>query len=265
MTELGDTEDADALIPGNPTTIGSTQEALKAYGDMLHLAGQGLRRIDTSEGWRGEAADAFREVYHGQPGKWLRAGDAFHDAANALGSYISTLTWAQSQAGDAIILSNAGKAHHQAAQDTLDSARSQLDSAGHTAAVAVGRARDLAPPKPSLWSRMAHDAGDFLSGAGHVAKDVGETVATDLASIGNAAINNPGSLAETAGGIGLMALGAGGEVGGTMLDATGIGALVGVPANVASAGAIASGAGLAGAGMSNILRASGQQRGQRGP
>jgi hypothetical protein len=251
--ELGQTNDPIALIPGDLGSISHTQAALHAYGDLLHLAGEGLQRINTSDGWSGAAADAFHAVFHGQPGKWLQAGDAFHDAAAALDSYASVLGWAQIQAGNAISLWNSGQANQQAARDTLASGRSQLAGAGDTAAIAVGKARDLAPPKPGFWSQVGDDLGSFFSGAGHVAEQVGETALTDLASVGNAMAHDPGSVAEIAGGLGLAILGAGGEIGGVALDATGIGALVGVPVNVVSAGAIAGGLGLASVGLSNVL------------
>jgi hypothetical protein len=254
VTALGQTNDATALIPGDVASISHTLAALQAYGDLLHLAGEGLNRIDTGDGWSGEAAEAFRKVFHGQPSKWLRAGDAFHQAAGALDSYMTTLTWAQGQAVDAINQWNSGKAQHEAAQDTLDSARGQLDSAGKTAAAAVGKARDLAPAKPGFWSDLGDDLGSFFSSAGHVAKEVGETVLTDLASVGNAMVQDPGSVLEVAGGLGLATLGVGGEVGGAVLDATGIGLVLGVPAAAVSATAITGGLGMAGLGLNNIIQ-----------
>jgi hypothetical protein len=135
----------------------------------------------------------------------------------------------------------------------LDSARDQLDSAGRTAAAVVGKARDLAPEKPGFWSDLSDGLGSFFSGVAHVAKEVGETVLTDLASVGNAMVHDPGSVLEVAGGLGLATLGVGGEVGGVVLDATGIGAVVGVPAAAVSATAIAGGLGMAGLGLSNIV------------
>lgn len=100
--ELGATADPKALIPGNPGTVAGTAAALKTRGDALHEAGNGLKRIDTTEGWSGEAGDAFRAAFDGDPAKWLEAGDCFHDAAKALETYNSTLTWAQGQAEEAI-------------------------------------------------------------------------------------------------------------------------------------------------------------------
>lgn len=254
MTDLGPSAAAKELIPGNVASLRHTQSSLKAYGDLLHRAGEGLKRIDTSDGWSGEAADAFHKVYHGQPSKWLRAGNAFHDAAKALDSYIATLSWAQREADGANRLWNSGESHHDAAKEKLDNAYSQWDTAGKTAAILVGQARDLAPPEPGFWSELGNGIGDFLSDAGHVVEQVGETVLTDLASVGNAMLHDPGSVGMALTGIGLATVGAGGEVAGVALDATGLGAMVGVPAAAVSATAIASGLGMAGAGAGNILK-----------
>ncbi|GAA2687718.1 putative T7SS-secreted protein [Streptomyces lunalinharesii] len=254
MTDLEKGSRATQLIPGNPAALRRTQSALQAYGDLLYRAGEGLKRIDTSDGWSGEAADAFHEVYHGQPSKWLRAGDAFHDAAKAMDAYVATLSWAQNQAEDAISLWNSGEENHEAAQSKLDSAASQLDTAGQTAAIIIGEARDLAPPEPGFWSELGDGIGSFLSGTGHVVAKVGETVLTDLASVGNAMLHDPGAVGQVLGGIGLATLGAGGEVAGAALDLTGVGAALGVPTAAVSATAIAGGLGLAGAGASDIFK-----------
>jgi hypothetical protein len=259
--ELGQTNDPAALIPGSAASIYATESALIQYGDLLVEAGTGLRQIDTTAGWSGAAADAFREVYHGQPSRWLRAGDAFHDAANALDNYAATLNWAQREAAAAIDLWNSGKANHQAAAETLVSARGQLDSAGSAAASAVTKAADLAPPKPGFWSQV----GSFFGGLGHDAKAVGgdilhgaETAGADtvdaLASFGNAAINDPGAVAATIGGTALAGISAEGEALGVGLDVTGVGALAGVPLNVVSAAGIVTGSGIAAAGLNSLAQ-----------
>ena len=51
MTDLGQTNDPTVLIPGDPEAVTGTAEAMTAYGDELHNAGQGLRTIDTTGGW----------------------------------------------------------------------------------------------------------------------------------------------------------------------------------------------------------------------
>jgi len=252
MGSLGTTNSPFDLVPGDPADIYQCEAELRAYGDTLQSAGEGLGRIDTSSGWSGAAADAFREKFHEQPLLWLKAGDAFHDAANALGRYVETLIWAQGQAADAISAWNAG--HKAAAVAALNSAQSQLNSAGDTAAGQIDTARDMAPPGPGFWSRLGSDLSGIFSDASHITKEVVQAGETTLASLANATIHDMGSAAEILGGLSLATVSAGGEAGGFLLDATGIGAILGVPANVISAAGIAGGLGLAGAGMSTIMR-----------
>ncbi|MET8698177.1 putative T7SS-secreted protein [Kitasatospora sp. NPDC004723] len=275
--DLGQTADPKELVPGSTESIASTVAWLKSYGDTLHSTGEGLRRIDTVEGWSGKAGDAFRHAFHGEPKKWLVAGDCFHEASTALAGYQSTLAWAQGQAADAIRQWDEGRAatgkaksEHQdaernaghglpftdpgeaaraAAAQTLKAAREQLKNAGDTAARTIGKVRDKAPKEPGWLDKV----GDFFSDAGDFAVDLGKTAVEDLASVGNAMIHDPGAVLEVAGGLSLAALGAGGEVLGAGLDLTGAGAVIGVPVNVLSAGMIATGAGMAGMGASQII------------
>jgi hypothetical protein len=277
MAELGETDDPRALVPGDAGSITSTAQQLRTRGDALHEAGAGLQRIDTTDGWSGEAADAFRAKFQGQPGKWLEAGDCFHSAADALTDYSTMLAWAQQEAARAITQWNAGQdatrqatAQHQqaeqqagqtlpfddpgeqarrAARDILDNARHQLDTAGDTAAGTVGSARDKAPEKPGFWSKV----GDFFEDVGAGLANAGGHVVNGLASFGNAMIQHPGETALTAAGAGLMVLGAAGDVGGGLLDITVAGAVVGVPLNVASTGAIVVGGGMVAAGTGDLM------------
>ena len=140
--ELGQINDPKELVPGNVGSVAGTMWAMRSYGDSLHEAGVGLRRVDTHEGWSGKAADNFREAFHGQPGKWLEAGDCFHDAATALDSYDSTLRWAQLKAGEAIRLWNEGDAataqakveHAHAVQQAQDKAAAKTAAGTPTTA-----------------------------------------------------------------------------------------------------------------------------------
>jgi len=102
MAELGETDDPKQLVPGNAANITATAQALRTRAGELEQAGVGLSRIDTTDGWSGPAGDAFRSKFHGRPRSWLTAGDSFLDAAAALDTYASTLTWAQGQAQQAI-------------------------------------------------------------------------------------------------------------------------------------------------------------------
>jgi hypothetical protein len=267
MAELGQTSDPRQLVPGDAAAIGNTSKALRSRGDELGLAGKGLQRVDTTDGWSGPAGDAFRAKFHGQPAKWLEAADCFHDAADALYTYANTVVWAQSEATEAVKEWNAGQgatrqaqgeyAKYQqaggtepfqdpgasgraAAQKRLSEARTQLKSAGDLAATKVGAARDKAPKKPGFWSKV----GDFASDVGADLENAGGHVLNGLASFGNAAAHHPADVALAAAGAGLMLVGGVGDAGGLVLDATGIGAVVGVPVNVVSTAAVVAGGGL---------------------
>jgi hypothetical protein len=253
MAELGDTNDPAALVPGDANSIYGTVSALRTYGDLLTVAGQGLQGIDTSEGWSGPAADAFHKVFDGQPSKWTQAGTAFHDAALAMDNYAPTLTWAQQQASVAIGQWNSGEANHDQAQQTLSHARQQLASAAQTANTAVGKARDMAPPKPGFWSRLGDDVTSIASDVGHGLENAGADIVNGAASIGNAAVQDPGDMLKVLGGVGLTAISGVGDGVGGVLDATGVGAFAGVPLNVVSTAGVVGGVGLAGVGISGIL------------
>lgn len=291
MAELGQTNDPTALIPGSPDSLNLSVELLNSYGDMLAQAGSGLGRIDKSAGWSGPAADGFRNAFQGQPPKWVEAGDCFHSAATALNSYVATLTWAQAQAADAIREWNAGQAatkqaqadhatavqqaqaqaaasgttapnipfvdpgaaQRQAAERTLTRARDQLTSAGNTAADAVDKARDKAPPKPGWLSQLGTSIEGFAGDVLHDAEDAGAQFVNGVASFGNAAINHPGEVVSAFGGAALTVISGAGEVGGGALDATGIGAIAGVPLNIVSAAGIATGVGITGTAMAAMV------------
>lgn len=87
------------------------------------------------------------------------------------------------------------------------------------------------------WSDIKHTA-DW--GYDHVVKPVGDA----LASFGSALLHDPKDTLNVLEGALLAAAGTAGEAGGGLLDATGIGAPLGVTLNVASAGAIAAGGAL---------------------
>lgn len=193
--QLGFTENPKDLIPGDSANIRNTIRAFCAYGHALENVGHGLKTIDDG-GWQGSAADAFRSKFEQQPQRWMQAGDAFTDAAQALNSYADTLDWAQSQAREALALWKEGEAKTQQwmtadptlswqqrmgrdstgdpgkelcnkAQDTLERARNQLDDAGHQAASKVGAARDLAPPAPTVLENFC----SFFEGGWEAAKN----------------------------------------------------------------------------------------------
>ncbi|HEX6501359.1 MAG TPA: polymorphic toxin type 28 domain-containing protein [Micromonosporaceae bacterium] len=283
--ELGETDDPKALVPGDVGAVTATMWSLRSYGDMLNEAGAGLARIDTQDGWRGDAADQFRGRFHGEPAKWTEAGACFHSAAQALDSYASTLQWAQRQAADAIRLWHEGesataaaKAEHEravreaqqhpdgaqtpipfhdpgeakreAARQQLAHARAELDSAGDAAERAVAAARDKAPKKPGFWSKVGHALGDV----GHGLENAGAHLLNGLASVGNAMVDHPGDVALAAAGALLTGVSAAGDGLGVALDATGVGAVAGVPLNAVSTAGVVAGGTMMAAATGDLLR-----------
>lgn len=272
MTDLGKTRDPTALIPGKPEAVEENARVLRARADRANWAAEGLQAIDTGS-WEGPAARAFHDKFSYEPGKWFAAGDALESGASVLEDYGSTLRWAQAQAQEAIHLwdqgdsatqearaghdtvvaqaaaanqpappfTDPGESSRDSAQDILSRARVQLAEVGDRAAETL-RAQTAAAPESSSW----------LDDLGHFAADVGAHLLNGLASFGSAILHHPGDLIEAAAGIGLTIVSSAGEGFGIVLDATGVGAVVGVPVNAVSAAGMAAGAGLAAQGLAKM-------------
>ncbi|MGW7532408.1 putative T7SS-secreted protein [Amycolatopsis sp. NPDC054798] len=274
MAELGETGDPRALVPGSPDAIEENVRVLAARGDAAERAAEGLRSIDTGA-WEGPAARAFHDKFSYEPNKWYDASDSLQRAAHLLGDYAGTLRWAQSQAGEAVALWDRGqaateraKAAHdkavaqasaadqpppafadpgepdrQAARATLDRARTRLVRAGDSIASMLAAEADEAPRQ-----------SDWLDDLGNFARDFGAHAINGLASFGKAMLDHPVETAGFVGGIALTAISAVGEGGGLVLDATGVGAVAGVPLNVVSAAGIATGGAMAVGSASELAR-----------
>ena len=161
MAELGETTDPAALVPGDPAGVRAVQATMSRLGSALVGAGDGLRRIDTGE-WQGDAADSFRRVFEPVPPLWTGTGEAFLEAADALAEYADVLEGARDDAATAV---QEWAAEPVAAADRLRAARSEVLAAGDRAATLVGRARDLAPPAPSVAQQLGGFLGDLAGGA----------------------------------------------------------------------------------------------------
>ncbi|MEV6393617.1 putative T7SS-secreted protein [Streptomyces sp. NPDC051907] len=196
--QLGESEDANELIHGNTGKIESAVKNLRDFHKAFDTVGQGLKGLD-SDHWRGEAAEAFREKFTTLPTDWLHAADAFEDAAQALETYASTVTWAQGKAKEAIALFKKGAedsktavaAHNkkvdayndarggedplpkpgefvdpgtaqcERAQEILAEARRQRNEAAITAKAAVSAALAHAPKEPTGLERAKLDLTDY--------------------------------------------------------------------------------------------------------
>lgn len=269
---LGQTRDARALIPGDPAALRAHASSLTRQGESLRRVGDGLNNLDSLENWSGPAAEAFRTAFEPHPAQWRSGGDSHHTAAAAVLRYADTLEWAQSQASSAVEqweraqeatdaelaryheaaaqgeqqepFVDPGAAGRENAQALLGRARVQLASAGDAQAQAITAAA-AAAPRQSLLSGVVDDlesgVADALAGS-----------VNGVASWVNAAVHNPGALAQAAEGTAL-AVGGGLVVGASgILDADVITAPAGLAAGAGGIAAALGGVDLAGHGLSTI-------------
>ncbi|MGW1006486.1 putative T7SS-secreted protein [Streptomyces sp. NPDC002520] len=196
--QLGQTEEADELVHGNPDRIRESAKHLRDFHGAFDKVSSGLRKVDSS-GWQGEGGDAFREKFGVHPTKWAQAAEACASAAGALESYADTVKWAQGQAKEAVELykkgvkaaqdaatayqtkaeaynaklradedpgpkpeqdRNAGKADAKAAVDKLREARKQRNMVASEAQGKVKEALAHAPAEPPPLSRLGNDFKD---------------------------------------------------------------------------------------------------------
>ncbi|MFF8417220.1 putative T7SS-secreted protein [Streptomyces sp. NPDC015680] len=201
--QLGQSEEADELIHGKPEKIAATVKNLRDFQRAFGLVGGGMKKLDSGH-WKGEAADVFRRYFEPLPTDWLRAADAFEDAARALETYARTVAGAQGKAREAIALYKEGKqdyetaaaefreraeaynavrntdhplphpgkfsdpglAKRQLAQEMLQLARRTRNEAAGTAKGAVTAAMAHAPKEPAGLDRLKREAYDHALGQG---------------------------------------------------------------------------------------------------
>ncbi len=182
---------------------------------------------------------------------------------------------ARSAANEALAAANAAAARLSAASANYDADRSRALALSAQAVAEARQAADraaaefdaataglrstIAKPAPHPHPRSSHpgilsDIGSFFGHAGHDLENWGEDAVNGLASFGNAALHDPGGVFSALGGLALMLASGTGEAAGFVLDATGVGAIAGVPLDVVSAAGLTAGAGITGAGLASIAR-----------
>ncbi|MFD0607317.1 putative T7SS-secreted protein [Streptomyces aureus] len=196
--QLGQTEEANELVHGNPDKIRESAKHLKDFHTAFDHVSAGMRKVDSS-GWAGEGGDAFRKKFGVHPTKWAEAADACDDASSTLESYAGTVKWAQGKAKEAVELykkgtkaskdavdaynkkvdayngkikanedpgpkpepfSDPGKADIKKAHETLAEARKQRNTAASDAQGKVKAALAHAPAEPPPLDRLGNDLVD---------------------------------------------------------------------------------------------------------
>lgn len=199
MAELGQSSNPKDLVPGEPAAVRSTIASFNKFGAALVRAGDGLKRLDTSD-WKGDAADAFHEAFDGEPTRWIQCGDAFQSAAEALTAYVEVLEWAQSQAAEAIHEWDAAQTATQQAHAAHDHAvQQEQQRAAQASASGVPTAPQPIPfvdpgePQRAAAQDLLHrarlqliEAGDVANSAVGQARDQAPPKPSLLDKIGSA-------------------------------------------------------------------------------
>lgn len=272
------------LPPGDPASLSATAASYAGIGGGLEASAsrQSQAAAGVGQAWIGDGAVSAQATVSRLGASAGKIATSANNAATALktcaaGWEAAKAKWAQAQSLAAQAMAEEAAQRNRVSQmaaagnpgGILDQTfglanayqsplRSQAISMGqaainefnqatHTAKGAlVGAAAPITSPAPKA---PPHHSGGLLSDL----EGLGNTVLGGLETGGNAVLGFLGDpnnlkvfsdLGQIAGGLGLIVLGTGGEIGGGALDITGVGALAGVPLNIASAGAIAGGAGL---------------------
>ncbi len=180
------------LIPGDSEAITQLARRLQDIAVGCEDAANQLRGLRADD-WQGEAAEAYADALDQEPSKYVRAAEAFHDAALAVQRYAATLEEAQHDARRAILLFEEAMARAQkATADTsgnvpvpdavasaqppavdpdiarartiLNAARERVEHESDVAAGHLSDAAEAAPNKPGWGSRFLHGAGEFFGG-----------------------------------------------------------------------------------------------------
>jgi hypothetical protein len=286
---LGENEDP---VPGDPDAVAILGQALRDTAEDIRREAREVQALASVESWKSKAADRFRDTAAGAVDTLRKAYHRYDVASRAMGTQIreagdadwaSALEQAQQMAAKALREAQAADAEHHAAQGKLDqlphddpaaaglhhaqTAAGQALAKARTALRAAKELRDHAAQRAAsrihraithdglhdgTWDKLGNDVDTVLSDGAELFKEVGETAINDLATLGNAIYHELPGLASLLFGLAEIGVGAGGEVLGFALDATGAGTILGVPVNIACAGLLTTGTALALAGGAGI-------------
>ena len=184
------------------------------------------------------------------------AADDAQSAASAAAGRMSALS-AQADADRARAIALCAQAELESSQATSKAAAGFNAASGELIGKSARPVHGVAdgPPAPAHKEGFWSHVGSFLGDAAHEAENIGADSVNALASFSNAALHDPGGVFAMMGGISLATLGAGGDAAGFVLDATGIGAVAGVPLNAISTAAVVAGSATAAGGAASLIDA----------
>lgn len=197
MAELGQTTNPKELVPGNPEAVNNAADALVKDGDRMESVGQGLGRIETP-GWAGEASNAFWDKFSGERPNWFKGSDAMSAAAKALTGHAGVLSWAQSQAQEAIDLWERGEAATREAVAQHNAAVEQANTQNQAAAAAGDPSRVTVSPFSDPGEELRQQAQELLGRAREQLNEAGIRTAQAISGHAGNGADAPSWLAKAA-------------------------------------------------------------------
>ncbi|WP_189060225.1 putative T7SS-secreted protein [Longimycelium tulufanense] len=195
--ELGETRDVRELVPGDPGRVWTQTGELSQLTDHMERTAQALSRI-SSDGWQGEAADAFREYFRDRPRQWDVLAGAFRHVADALGEYKWALEAAQRRATDAVALYETGQRESEAARTEYNQKAERYSAA--VASLNAGLPTEL-PPQPGEFidggAAKMEEARQLLADARARKREAAETAAAAIRAATDRLPEKPGWLSRT--------------------------------------------------------------------
>lgn len=207
MAELGQTTDPRALIPARPEAIEENVVVLRGRHHTMDALADGLAATD-SGAWTGPAGEAFREKFTYEPARWRTAADAFTAAAEALAAHADTLRWAQTQAVEAIHRWQEGEVATAQAQVRHDAALAQTNAQNQANAAAGDPTCLTVAPFTDPGEAHRAAARDMLNRARQQVTESDDRTAAAIRIQGDLAPDEPGWLADVAGFVGEIGIGA---------------------------------------------------------
>ena len=147
--DLGQTEEPEQLIRGEPSAIAEATTTLTDLATSIGSTGDALRTVDAAD-WTGSAADGFNEIFDKQPALWHDAADAMNSAARTLVSWGHTVEAAQARAADAVARWKQAEAEERAKKSAYNALTGE-QQADH--------------PLVDTWTAMREEAREILRGA----------------------------------------------------------------------------------------------------
>jgi hypothetical protein len=175
MAELEDTHDPRELITGDPQALHAAASDVQRVGTEVSGHGEQLRRVRVNS-WEGISSDRFRAAADAVAQTSITDGDQAETVSTLIEDYAHTLSWAQTQAADAVALFH----HADNPPPSLDPVtRDSPDPATHD----TTHDADPAERHDERATARRREAQEIVSHARAVLAQAGDSTATAIVEI----------------------------------------------------------------------------------